>query len=59
LKFTRDLLADADTAEAHGERERAAKMRRRAGERLRELVRKYPATNAADDARALLDRLEL
>jgi hypothetical protein len=59
LKFTRDLLADADRAAWHGDTDRAAKMRQRAGERLRELVSKYPATHAADDARDLLDTLDL
>jgi hypothetical protein len=55
LKIARELLADARTARLDGEGDRAARMRARAGERLRNLVATYPGTRAADAAQDLLE----
>jgi hypothetical protein len=57
LEMARELVQDADTAEEHGETDRAARLRQRTRERLEELVERYPTTTAADDARDLLKKL--
>lgn len=54
LRIARDLVTDADTTQQQGERDRAARMRERAGQRLRELVENFPGTLAAGEARQLL-----
>jgi hypothetical protein len=54
LQIARELVADADTTQQQGERDRAARMRERAGQRLRELVANFPGTLAAGEARELL-----
>jgi hypothetical protein len=59
LTLARDLLADASRAEFEGETDRAARMRTRAAERLRDLVGQYPDTRAADKAQGLLAKLGL
>jgi hypothetical protein len=54
LKIARELLADADTTQQQGERDRANRMRQRAGERLQKLVENFSGTLAAAEARDLL-----
>jgi hypothetical protein len=54
LKVARELVVDADTAQQQGERDRATRMRERAGERLRKLVEDYSGTWAAGEAQELL-----
>lgn len=58
FKIARALVADARRVEDEGEGDRAARMRRRAGERLQDLVRKYPGTRAAERAQDLLEELD-
>jgi hypothetical protein len=58
LQAARDLLSDASRAEFEGEQDRADRMRRRAAERLRDLVRQYAGTRAADKAQQLLAKLD-
>jgi hypothetical protein len=58
LQMARDLLADAGKARFDGEDDRAARMRRRAAERLRDVIARYQGTRAADQAQALLDKLD-
>jgi hypothetical protein len=57
LKMARELVADARTAELNGEGDRAARMRARATDRLKNLVATYPGTKAADGAQDLVDEL--
>src|SRR5262249_32960895 len=57
LQLVRDLMADATTAQLTGERDRASRMRERAGDRLKDLLGKFPGTRAADEAEHLLARL--
>jgi hypothetical protein len=59
LQIARDLVADAGKAQFEGEENRAARMRGRAAERLRDVVAQYPGTRAADRAQEMLDRLGL
>jgi hypothetical protein len=54
LKIARELVVDADTTQQQGERDRAARMRERAGQRLLKLVENFPGTLAAGEARELL-----
>ncbi len=54
LRLARELAADAQTAQQQGEGDRAARMRKRVAERLREIVARYPGTAAAGQAQELL-----
>jgi hypothetical protein len=54
LRMVRDLLADADAMQHQGELGSALKIRARAGDRLQDVVAKYPGTRAADEAQVLL-----
>lgn len=58
LKTARYLLDDAAQAQRDGDSNLAARLRGRAGERLREIVSRYSGTNAADQAREMLDTLD-
>jgi hypothetical protein len=57
LSLARELVADAAKVERQGEPDRAAMMRQRAGERLQDIVAKFPGTKAADAAQELLRKL--
>jgi hypothetical protein len=57
LSIARDLVADADTVRRQGDQDRAALMRERAGERLQDIVARFPKTRAADAAQELLKKL--
>jgi hypothetical protein len=59
LKIARVALADADTAEEKGDKDRATRMRDRAGTRLRDIAARYPETAAAGEAKDLVDKLGL
>ena len=56
LKIALELVADAESAHEQGERDRASKMRERAGQRLQKLIESYSGTQAAGEARELLQK---
>jgi hypothetical protein len=57
LKLAKKLKDDADWAQAEGDRVSAARMRSRVGQRLTDIVDKYPKTPAAKQAESLLESL--
>jgi hypothetical protein len=57
VKLARTLLDEARAADREGDRDLAGKLRERAGDRLQQVVARFPGTRAADDAQALLDKI--
>ncbi len=57
FKMAKDLATDADRAEFQGDRQRAATLRQRAGERLHGIVESFPTTSSADQAKVLIQTL--
>jgi colicin import membrane protein len=57
LKPARDLVEESKVERLKGNDARAEKLLERAGQRLREIIDKYPGTRAAAEARDLLDKL--
>ncbi len=57
LKLAKYLKADADTAQFKDNRTEAAKLRAKVGQRLTDIVDKYPKTPAAKEAEKILQTL--
>ena len=57
LKPAKDLVDRIKLARLEQDDKQADKLRERAEERLQEIVKKYPETQAAAEARELLDKL--
>jgi hypothetical protein len=59
VMIANQLASDASRTRRAGEADRAARMFERVGEHLKEVVEKYPQTQAAGEAAALLEKLGL
>jgi delta 1-pyrroline-5-carboxylate dehydrogenase len=59
VKLARALLSEARAADREGDRDLAQKLRDRAGDRLQQVVAKFPGTRASDEAQTLLDKMGL
>ena len=57
LRMAKKLKTDADLAQLGGDRAEAAKLRAKVGQRLADIVEKYPKTPAAKEADTLLETL--
>src|SRR5262249_9453861 len=57
LKLARSLLTEAKAADRDGDRDLAQKLRDRPGDRLQEVVARFPGTRAADAAQEMLDKM--
>ncbi len=57
LKLAKYLKADADTAQFKDDRSEAAKLRAKVGQRLSDIIDKYPKTPAAKEAEKILQNL--
>jgi hypothetical protein len=57
LKMAKQLKTDADRALVNGERVESAKLKAKVGQRLADIIEKYPKTPAAKEADALIESL--